>query len=82
MEEKKIKGRTIIRTEYAPCGLTKGKWRPLSALHFDSKEAAERALERDMKIKNEHPNMFFNGFESFKIMTRTVVTTFGDWEDI
>lgn len=84
MKNNAMQSRTIIETEYAPCGLTKeGKWRSFapSLRPYRNYERAKEELER-CKKKVENNPFYPKDCKEFRVMKRTVITTISEWEDV
>jgi hypothetical protein len=56
-----------------------GTWKPLGSLK-GTREQAEEQIAAHNQLAREYSNDF-TYYPNYKIMKRTVVTTFGDWSE-
>lgn len=70
-----------IEVVYQAYGLTKeGKWKPISGFHSIDKKKVEECIANHKKDVEKDPH-FWTNYEDYKIMKRTEIHQFGEWED-
>lgn len=72
---------TNTKIVYQPYGKTQdGTWKVICGMTLYSRQLAAEKITEHRYNSKKHPGLF-EPYEDYKIMKRTITTTFGEWED-
>lgn len=72
--------KTYTKTEYqAFYKKSDGTWRPIPSMNYTKPELVQYKIEDHNQLAKQHPTIM-DYIEDYKIMKRTVTTTYTDWE--